>query len=447
MALEEWWRRSALRTSLGAVGFMLYTVVTVNLVLLLRPLTLILQWGRPRGVSTRRVGRRLLKRRPSRRRRGEHSLHHPLLNDAHRSHRRQLSVPGCEDAGVSGTERHRSLGDAQQDASHTVSEKAGVTGLLRSISWRSATGSTAATARSTPPSAPPLFLTRLPLELRQEIYRLALTGRVKQFVRLDGDDGGPAEIVLNHVDYYIRDLPHTFTYRPIRATQHHPGKLLSLPLTCRQIYIESIAILYQATHFKISRLFTLTDLSIAFLPQRFAAIRSLEIGYEFRCGLPLTRAVAIGEDADWTTCWTLIAQRMPGLRKLRLDFFSFDVFSLIDQDEDTLIVPAAQPHLWRWLLVMLQVSNLRRCQVKLYHVRRFTEVLTPRRTSTLSWFAMVVLDALQLLVAASLTGRGLPMRPPLRLQGNDKVEALWATCRDMVRLASEHNQKGVVKQK
>jgi hypothetical protein len=400
-----WWRRSVANEMISAIGFILYTLLVVNVYFLVQPAFRVLFGSQAHSPHHIAREQRCI---PRWRRRRRDSLDRPPERDE-RELRRQLSLPGESESAI-------------ENLTAETAE-AGYTSARLSKPSRPALSNRPSRISS---QSDCLLLTRLPLELRQEIYRLVLTGRHKHFIRLGGDDYTiPSDFVLNDADYRTRDTM-VLGAPPPRWLWPRYGSLLALPLTCRQVYIECVNILYQSVVFKVSRLFTLTDLSVALLPQRFATIRSLEISYEFRCGLPLMRGIMIGEDADWASCWRLMNSRMPGLRDLRMDLFAFDVQALVDDERDELLDPDASPRMWRWLGAMLQVDHLRRCVVKLHHVKRFNDSFAAN--PSVSWYMLVVMDALERVITAGMTGKALSENAPFGMPESEKLNALWWNC-------------------
>ena len=284
------------------------------------------------------------------------------------------------------------------------------------------------------PAAPATasLLTRLPLELRQEIYRHVLAGRHKQFIRLGSDDAPHvADFRLAGTPYRTRD---SFVAAPwsARGSAARKSRLLALPLVCRQVYEESIELLYQGVVFKACRLVTLADLQRALAPpNHLAHVRELELAYEFRCGLPLRRSVALVEDADWETAWSVIAHGMPGLRRLRVDLFAFDVLPLVQPDDDQLVLPVDDAARWRWLRSMLMPRGLKTAHLKLHYIKRLNDVPWERPTRPLRWYMMVVMEALERLIEASWMGKRLdPAAPPFNMpkDGGQGLVQLWETC-------------------
>jgi hypothetical protein len=227
------------------------------------------------------------------------------------------------------------------------------------------------------------FFGKLPLEIRQEIYTYVLCGRVKHFARLDFKDvEHPRDFSLNGLDYRTYDS----AYLPfIKRSEKNSANMLALILTCHQIYTEAVDIVYKSPVFKVSRLFTLHDLFVTLPAQRFAAIRHLELNYEFRCGLPMVRNTFVREDADWQRFWTIAATKMPSLRDLKVDLFNLDIPSILSPD------PEVRK---KWLIPILQVKSISRCHFKLHHVRRWN-ILVPHEVSPVTPDARSQLDRLE----------------------------------------------------
>ena len=90
--------------------------------------------------------------------------------------------------------------------------------------------------------------------------------------------------------------------------------LLSLPKTCRQIYIESLSSLYTLHPFQPATLSTVASLSRSLLPSRLSLIRHLNLNLRFCYPLVLYRDPLTNLSLDET--WDIIATQMTGLKEL-----------------------------------------------------------------------------------------------------------------------------------
>lgn len=99
---------------------------------------------------------------------------------------------------------------------------------------------------------------------------------------------------------------------------------LALLQSCRQIYTEAIDIMYATNLFDLDDVSTLLYLSQTVRPQRFAAIKYLQLKWELMWPpftIPESKDPTWfpNDDATWKTFWHLIETQMPGL--LELTFF------------------------------------------------------------------------------------------------------------------------------
>ncbi|KAF2810086.1 uncharacterized protein BDZ99DRAFT_476301 [Mytilinidion resinicola] len=164
-----------------------------------------------------------------------------------------------------------------------------------------------------------LLLQRLPLELRQEIWRLVLGGSTIYFCHADG----------SKFSGHVCDGPgHAcFFGGSVRTSGANRAKRLPLLLTCRQIYTEGIDLLYANTTFNIDEgpFFqdTLAELPQLLLPQRLACIRSLNLRRSIQTVRhDVTKTVGF-PTSRWETLWEIIAS-MRQLQHLSVDFFEDD---------------------------------------------------------------------------------------------------------------------------
>lgn len=128
---------------------------------------------------------------------------------------------------------------------------------------------------------------------------------------------------LGATDVLRRCIP---GYRwPVPMTEMAKIKTSSLDLallqSCRQIYTEAIEIMYATNLFDLDDVSTLLYLSQTIRPQRFAAIKYLQLKWEFILppfAIPETKDPTWFplDDATWETFWHLIETQMPGLLDL-----------------------------------------------------------------------------------------------------------------------------------
>ncbi|KAF2875668.1 hypothetical protein BDV95DRAFT_591125 [Massariosphaeria phaeospora] len=103
----------------------------------------------------------------------------------------------------------------------------------------------------------------------------------------------------------------------------HPG--LRLLMTCRQAYRECIPLLYASNTFDFDDPAIVLSFARSILPQRLAAITSIQLTYYIRSSLYYRGRVGLeddGSEGDLRTCWdpmwSLIVKRLPNLKKLKI---------------------------------------------------------------------------------------------------------------------------------
>ncbi|KAL8994268.1 MAG: hypothetical protein Q9169_005703 [Polycauliona sp. 2 TL-2023] len=156
-----------------------------------------------------------------------------------------------------------------------------------------------------PPSNPQPSFLRLPVELRLAIYTMAM---------------GNQRLELKHVSKHIvlqERLEVEVVYFP-PGIMTKKKKLvdwnmqlyhLSLPLTCRQIYRETIDLLYSSNTFALDEPHALINLTTCCLPpQRLQAIKNLEVTWKQPDPDPMDDSVY--DEIAWQECWTLIATKL-----------------------------------------------------------------------------------------------------------------------------------------
>ncbi|KAL8992620.1 MAG: hypothetical protein Q9188_007546 [Gyalolechia gomerana] len=198
------------------------------------------------------------------------------------------------------------------------------------------------------PMSPCHLLTRLPLEVRQEIYSYVVAGNLVHVARKGKR--------LAHVRCYSSwpsDLLRRC--RPAAArTCHNKASLLAstangnvaLLQTCRQIYAEAVNIMYARNTFDFDHQDLFLFFSRSVLPQRLAQIRSLELHLQvasIKTSFPWIESAP----NSWKLMWTTIAEDMPALKHLRLGLAGEYGRSYPDMNAD-----------W-WLQCLLQVKNLK----------------------------------------------------------------------------------------
>ena len=169
------------------------------------------------------------------------------------------------------------------------------------------------------------LLSRLPLELRLEIYGYVFGGTVIHLIQIPRRIAhtrcrlpGPADP--------IRDC------RPAIRVPLHPllGTVatanVALLKTCRQVYTEAARVLYTANTFDVNQLSTFVGFSRSIIPSQLAAITSLHLSW-LKVEMGFASIDPDGFD-QWCHCWSIIASDMPGLRYLKLCMGSDTVLSM-----------------------------------------------------------------------------------------------------------------------
>ena len=179
------------------------------------------------------------------------------------------------------------------------------------------------------------FLSKLPFEIRIKIYEFALS---QDQIYLDPKHRRISSKEVHEHTSLSQRLKWKFQNRKIRSGGHwvqmmpsgvYKG-LLSLPLTCRQLYEESIDLIYSQNVFSLNELYTTRDgiipystVSIldnidAFLPSRaLESLRHLKIYWT----LPSQLRSCTECQTTFSRLWTTMAS-MKGLRRLEVIFNS-----------------------------------------------------------------------------------------------------------------------------
>lgn len=120
------------------------------------------------------------------------------------------------------------------------------------------------------------LLTKLPAEVRQMIWKEALGGQVLHIVRKKKNK---VRHKVRTRPVFIWDFKELDLYGEDRILAN--WSLVSLLLTCRQVYNETIDILYMANTFHIEHPWTFLFLYEIVLPHRWESIRKLELTWTF----------------------------------------------------------------------------------------------------------------------------------------------------------------------
>ncbi|KAL8730642.1 MAG: hypothetical protein Q9166_003955 [cf. Caloplaca sp. 2 TL-2023] len=200
-----------------------------------------------------------------------------------------------------------------------------------------------------PKPLPPLF--RLPLELRLVIYKLVLGGNRFNLKHV------PKHVVLGKRLYmeavHVRGGTMCKQQLDWKMQLHH----LSLALTCRQLYQETIDLLYSYNTFVIDDPHVLVNFATFCLqPQRLHAIKNLELTWKQPQPIHYHVIDDPYDKTAWEESWTVITTR------LRL--VSLKVFLRTSNNSR----PAHDPNIYRdWLRPLLTVVNVPDMELVWYH--------------------------------------------------------------------------------
>ncbi|KAL8904244.1 MAG: hypothetical protein Q9207_003405 [Kuettlingeria erythrocarpa] len=201
------------------------------------------------------------------------------------------------------------------------------------------------------------FLSVLPLEIRQEIYKYVVGCKRVHIVRRGKQ---MAHVRCKCLDTADTDFTRTCRLAA-RRTHQRDSRLAStsngnvaLLTTCRQIYTEAVGILYSTNTFDFDHQDLFLFFARSILPQRLAMIRTLHLCLgTANIDQPFPPS---GEPAlnGWSLMWETIGREMLALRHLRLRL----------TEEDFSLYPNLYPTLYPtldgdyWVKSMLQVRNL-----------------------------------------------------------------------------------------
>lgn len=210
-----------------------------------------------------------------------------------------------------------------------------------------------------------LLCTKLPPEIRQNIYELVLGGSVTHLVH------GKKRILMCNRSELAEQIDHGEQIGRV-AIQETPyvdwiegrnmlpildqcsKNLLSLLRTCHAIYAEAIPVLYNSNVFTIASPIVLIYLhDYVLLPQRFSEIRHLNLFWTYFSDAALFcgRMYAPYDDESWTRLWDLIAGMNLRTLGIRLEYVGFAECSLESG----------------WIQPLLKVKGVDRVGLKLEH--------------------------------------------------------------------------------
>ncbi|KAF2810796.1 uncharacterized protein BDZ99DRAFT_475677 [Mytilinidion resinicola] len=170
------------------------------------------------------------------------------------------------------------------------------------------------------------FLTKLPPEVRLLVYEYVFSGGVHVRITTTGGEH-PRPLLRGRWCGQPADYPGVCEGGCDGLS--NDSSILSLPLTCKTIYSESIALLYTWPTFHPADANTLLWMRARLRPDRFQAIRALRLRYEVKAymhslsfpRITIENAVwasyghELGNAHDWRHVWAVIAS-MQSLRQL-----------------------------------------------------------------------------------------------------------------------------------
>ena len=189
------------------------------------------------------------------------------------------------------------------------------------------------------------LLTKLPLEIRQQIYSHAVAYRVIHITLLQSR--------LGHVtccEPFGGPVPHDCWHRPPHSPQwdhdqRHKSHcddrdgLSNLLKTCRQIYCEAIDIFYASNTFIIHRFRTLYLLAGTVLPHRLRCIRSFHMVWSSDSRRP-TQNSERRRQREWERAWSILSS-LTELRYLQVELgYGFSYSPSRRSAEETMFTPA-----------------------------------------------------------------------------------------------------------
>ncbi|KAF2710722.1 hypothetical protein K504DRAFT_453786 [Pleomassaria siparia CBS 279.74] len=193
-------------------------------------------------------------------------------------------------------------------------------------------------------------LMRLPMELRQMIYRYVLGDSTMHMVLKEQKLGhlrckaestitcpmGYNGLTLSRECCWGK-VDSANIWSPQNGNKEEPtdGGIVPLLRSCRQIYSESIKFLYSTNAFSFSDLDALRYFSCTVLPQRFNLIQNLDIEWAMAWPIydPIAQQLLLvnpalyppNDEATWEETWRIISN-MPNLRVVRVSLLYFDGF-------------------------------------------------------------------------------------------------------------------------
>ncbi|KAL5356473.1 hypothetical protein BJX96DRAFT_142862 [Aspergillus floccosus] len=176
-------------------------------------------------------------------------------------------------------------------------------------------------------------LARLPWEIRHQIWSYVLGGRLLHIVR-----GHKTLLVIECLEDFGPDLETRqhgcwgwscgppfdwlgFYMQPQDGHPARPANLLPLLQTCRVIYTEAVAVLYESNIFDFNHLDSLLYFRQSVLPQRLNQIRRLNLSWDIQWSLSSACAFPSHDLPTWYKVCDVLAS-FHGLQELRVHLTS-----------------------------------------------------------------------------------------------------------------------------
>lgn len=171
-------------------------------------------------------------------------------------------------------------------------------------------------------------LLALPLELRQEIFKLILGDRVLHIFTDLGREEDSWDNLGHTVCASPADTPHHWGDITTASLITRPPQMqscIALLQTCRQIYCECIALLYASNLYDFNRPMEYLVFVNSIRPQRLRQIRHLQItqeNSENQYELPPTNTLRTQPSGIhlWEKMWTVVGEKMLALTTLKIRF-------------------------------------------------------------------------------------------------------------------------------
>ncbi|KAN0117772.1 hypothetical protein V8E51_003749 [Hyaloscypha variabilis] len=177
------------------------------------------------------------------------------------------------------------------------------------------------------PSADPLFF-RLPLELREAIYRLVVAHHETLHILMKRRPNGLSHPLVHRRCQAGGDLNGCILHDCKRFLAAEGGQgcyfgsfatVSGLLYTCRDIYQEVSDLLYTQNTFEFDHPMTLGLFKKTLHPSSLNSIKSISINLQKGLYYPLTPTQAYTHLRDWQDMWTIISA-MEGLEEIRVRF-------------------------------------------------------------------------------------------------------------------------------